>query len=135
MSRKRIILLICLILLIPLGLATKSWHGPGEILVHNHLGGMFYAMFFTILPVTVFPELSTAGAAGSALLFCTGIEFLQKVHNPFLDSVRDTFLGAVLLGSDFSYADFIFYATGCLLGALLLIMVKRRERDTGVKSD
>jgi hypothetical protein len=55
-----------------------------------------------------------------------GLEFLQLWHPPVLEQLRFTFLGQILLDSNFSWWDFPHYVLGCFLGWLWLRQLEAR---------
>ncbi|MFO7934644.1 MAG: DUF2809 domain-containing protein [Bacteroidales bacterium] len=55
------------------------------------------------------------------------LEFLQLWHPPFLEAVRDTFIGVTLIGNSFSWIDLIHYAAGSLLAWGLLVLLLRKD--------
>ena len=48
-----------------------------------------------------------------------GVELLQLYHMPWLDSVRSTTFGHLVLGSGFDPIDLIWYGVGIGVGGLL----------------
>jgi hypothetical protein len=107
-----------LALLVPLGLGTKSYVGPGQAWVHDQAGDVLYAAFWLFAARLVFPRLAVGRAAAMVFLLCTAIEFSQLLHTPRLDLLRRTLPGRLLLGSDFAWSDIGCYATGVALAAL-----------------
>ena len=47
---------LLILLLIPLGLLTKFYTGPGSQIINNHLGGVIYVVFFLFLASLIFPQ-------------------------------------------------------------------------------
>ncbi len=116
LPRLRRSLLPALVVLV-LGFATKSWEGPARAWVADSLGGVFYVLFFCLF----FHALTGARPAAVAAWVVAGtcaLEVLQLWHPPFLEAVRDTFLGQALLGTTFKWKDFPYYLAGGLLGWL-----------------
>ncbi|MDA1265225.1 MAG: DUF2809 domain-containing protein [Planctomycetota bacterium] len=106
-NRARAVLLA--LLLVPVGLATKQssvgW-------VADHLGGAVYVMFFCFVVFAGRPTASRlAVVAGVTLATCL-IECLQLSSADWLEAIRATRPGGMLLGASFSWADFPFYALG-----------------------
>jgi len=54
-----------------------------------------------------------------AYAICAGVELSQLFHTPALDSVRNTALGQLVLGSGFDPRDLIAYAAGVAVATLL----------------
>ena len=64
-------------------------------------------------------SLSTRDAAILALLFSLAIELSQLYHAPWIDAVRSTTLGGLVLGFGFLWSDLACYAVGVALGMML----------------
>ncbi|MGQ0615071.1 MAG: ribosomal maturation YjgA family protein [Planctomycetaceae bacterium] len=112
----RIRLAAALALVVPLGLATKIYAGPGAGFVRGSLGGVFYEVFWILALLLAAPRLGP-GRVGAAVFVATCLlEAAQLWHPPFLERARATRLGDALLGSTFSPSDFAVYAAGSLLG-------------------
>jgi len=76
LSRGRLV--FGLVLLVPLGLATKAYAGPGEAFVRGSLGGIFYVVFFTWLVLLVRPALRPAVVA--LFVFAHWLTQVPRVH-------------------------------------------------------
>ncbi|HEX8111805.1 MAG TPA: DUF2809 domain-containing protein [Kofleriaceae bacterium] len=75
------------------------------------------------------PRIRTFTAAATALVFCAAIEGSQAYHAPWLDAVRDTLPGHLVLGQGFHAFDLACYAIGVALGVALEIgALRRRDR-------
>ncbi len=109
-------LLVAILVLVPLGLGTKFYAGPGAGWVRAHVGGVLYVVFWILVVLGIRPGLSPWMAAGAVLVATTLLEGLQLCHPSFLEAVRDTFVGHAVLGSTFSWADFPHYVAGSGLG-------------------
>ncbi len=115
---------LVLAVLVPLGIATKLYSGPGEVWIRTHAGGVLYVVFWSLLVLGVRPQLSPWVAGGSVLAVTSVLEFSQLWHPPFLETVRSTFIGHALIGSTFAWSDFPHY----VLGMLLAVYVARLLR-------
>ena len=65
------------------------------------------------------PEQSTRTVAFLAMAFSIAIELSQLYHAPWIDSIRQTTLGGLILGFGFLWSDLACYAVGVGLGVLL----------------
>jgi Protein of unknown function (DUF2809) len=65
------------------------------------------------------PTASIMVRACVALGLCFAVEASQLLHAPWLDAVRATPLGHLVLGSGFDPRDLAAYAAGVLLGVVL----------------
>jgi hypothetical protein len=121
-------LLLVLAFVVPVGLATKFYAGPAETWVHAHAGGFLYVIFWCLLALSIWPQLSP-WIVGCAVFVITSIlEFLQLWHPPVLQAVRSTFLGHALIGSSFSWSDFPYYGAGALV-AVGIAWICRNSRS------
>ena len=71
------------------------------------------------------PRASTLVVALLALTFSWSVEFSQLYHAPWIDAIRATIPGKLVLGNTFNWLDLPAYAVGIALGAL----VEWRLRD------
>jgi len=112
----RIRLAAALALIVPLGLATKSYAGPGARFVGGALGGVLYEVFWIFAALFAAPRWRPARVGAAVFLATCALEAAQLWHPPFLERARATPFGDALLGSTFSVSDFAGYAAGTLLG-------------------
>jgi Protein of unknown function (DUF2809) len=67
----------------------------------------------------ILPRVSTWRVAALAMSFSVMIEVSQLYHAPWIDSIRRTTLGALVLGHGFLWSDLACYAGGIGLGVLI----------------
>jgi hypothetical protein len=65
------------------------------------------------------PRASTLGLAAVALAIACLDEFSQLYQAPWINAIRSTTMGHLVLGSTFSWLDMAAYAVGVSIGALL----------------
>ena len=72
----------------------------------------------------------TKRIALATLLVSFGIEISQLYHAPWIDSLRATRLGGLVLGFSFVWSDLLCYSAGVLIGAFVetYIMPTRYQR-------
>ena len=56
---KRVIILILILVVVPLGFATKFYRGWGDNWVSNSLGGLLYVIFWCLVVFFLKPETTT----------------------------------------------------------------------------
>jgi len=123
----RIRLLIWIIILIPIGLATKKYGVP--VWINHHAGGLIYEIFWCLAISLFWPKLNGWKIAAWIFSVTCFLECLQLWHPPFLESVRLTFLGRALIGTTFSWWDFPYYVLGSGLGGLIIERLKKEFLD------
>lgn len=121
--RKKV--LISLLVLTPLGFASKFYPGPGAWWFNNYSGGMFYEIFWCLGAVFLWPRASGAMVAFWVFIVTSLLEFCQLWHPPGLELIRGTFMGRTLIGTSFSWWDFPYYFIGCGIGLLWIWMLRK----------
>ncbi|MGD9420295.1 MAG: DUF2809 domain-containing protein [Verrucomicrobiota bacterium JB025] len=76
----------------------------------------------------VFTRTSTLRLALGALVFCWAVECSQLYHAPWIDAVRSTLPGRLVLGTTFNWPDLAAYAVGVAAGAAVEWLGRRRAR-------
>jgi len=112
--------LLTIAVLVPAGLYTKWYQGPGEAWVNNSLGGLLYVVFWSLFFSLLVRDKQPWKIPGWVTIVTCLVEVIQLWHPGWLEKVRATFLGATLLGNSFSWLDFPHYAAGFILSWLLL---------------
>ncbi len=116
-------LLTALLILIPIGFATKLYTGPGAWWCNRYAGGILYEMFWILVVLAVWPRFRPVGVATGVFVITSFLEALQLWKPPLLEAVRSTFLGRTTIGTTFDWWDFPHYAIGCIAGILLVHLV------------
>jgi len=116
----RLLTSISLLIIIPLGFATKFYHGIYANWVNNSLGGVFYEIFWCLVIFLIFTRLSPFKIATIIFIVTSSLEFTQLWKAPFLETIRKNFIGRTLIGSSFTWTDFLYYLIGCILAYFLV---------------
>ena len=131
MRNKRFRLLLALIILVPLGLATKVYEGPAASIVRGSAGGAIYVVFWSLFLMFFRPSLSPIRVVVAVTIATCGIELLQLWHPPFLEALRRTIVGKLLLGTTFAWQDFPAYFVGGVLAGLLASVLTGKSEQPG----
>lgn len=123
--RIKLVLLISIVIILVLGFYTKFYPGPAKNWVNNSLGGFFYTMFFCFVFVFFFPNKPFRVCLW-VFTITSFIEFTQLLHFPFLEFIREYFIGRALIGSTFNGSDFLYYFLGAAISYLLLRFFERQ---------
>jgi len=65
------------------------------------------------------PRWSSFRVALTALAISVAVEISQLFHAPWIDNLRRTTIGGLVLGYGFLWSDLLCYAAGVFLGLLL----------------
>jgi uncharacterized membrane protein len=68
----------------------------------------------------LFPKLAVWKNAFVVFMFTSVIEFTQLLDVHFLVFIRRSFIGRTLIGTTFSWQDFLYYFAGAVIGFSLI---------------
>jgi hypothetical protein len=111
----RLSLLISILIIVPLGYVVR-FHGAAPESLIDLFGSVAYEIFWILLVALLFPKASPLWTAVGVCLATCVIEFLQLWHPPFLEAMRATLPGRLVLGNNFAWSDFFSYFIGSFLG-------------------
>jgi Protein of unknown function (DUF2809) len=117
--RNPLIWLALIALVIPLGLGSRRYAHALPGFVAAYAGDTLWALAAFLGFGLVLPRASTLRVALLAMSFSVAIELSQLYHAPWIDSIRHTTLGGLILGFDFVWSDLVCYAVGVGLGVLI----------------
>ena len=126
MKRSRVLYLFATALVIALGLASRRFESLLPEFLAAHAGDALWALMVFLGVGFLFPRLSTLRTAVAALAFAYAIEISQLYHAEWIDSLRFTMVGRLILGYGFLWADLIRYLAGVLGGVVLEVLWLRR---------
>jgi hypothetical protein len=116
--RNRVWYGILVFLVILLGLGSRHYRQLLPGWVGLYAGDALWALMIFLGTGILFNKSTTGKVAGIALIFAYGIEISQLYHAPWIDVIRSTPLGGLVLGYGFLWSDLGIYLLGILLGAL-----------------
>ena len=117
---------ICLV--IAAGMASRRYAWALPEFIARYAGDTLWAVMVFGLIGLVAPKWSTARVAVAALLVSYVVEASQLYHAPWIDSIRDTRFGGLLLGYGFLWSDIICYTVGVALALGLERLAGRVRR-------
>jgi hypothetical protein len=121
----RMVLLLCMVAIVPLGYGVRFAQG-GEEWLKDAFGSVAYEIFWILFVGFIYPPASPLWVAMGVFLATCGLEFLQLWQPPFLQAMRATLPGRLVLGNTFSWLDFPAYVVGSSLGWVCLRWLHRK---------
>ena len=101
------------------GLASRSRYADFlPEFVATYSGDTLWALMVFLLVGFVFPRRSTIFVAVLAIGFSVTIEVSQLYQADWINGIRETRLGGLVLGFGFLWADLVCYTTGVATGVL-----------------
>ena len=117
--RSRALFLALTAATIGLGLATRRFRRSLPAAVGLYAGDVLWATMVYLLAAVVWPRASIRRLAIGTAVFALAIEVGQLYHAPWIDAVRDTRLGGLVLGFGFLWSDLACYAVGIALAVTI----------------
>jgi hypothetical protein len=129
MKRSRIVYALLIIVVIALGLASraKALQPFLPTFISEYAGDTLYAVMIFFGLAFLRPQISTLRLAGVALSVCVLIELSQLYHAPWLDAIRHTRIGGLILGFGFLWSDLLCYVVGVACSVNLELLLRRKK--------
>jgi Protein of unknown function (DUF2809) len=108
-----------LVVTIALGLASRRWPSAQPAFVAAYAGDALWAAAVFWAARSIAPVLPTPRVAALAVSISFVVEFSQLYHAPWIDAVRGTTIGALVLGQGFLWSDLVCYVAGVGLAAIV----------------
>jgi|WetSurMetagenome_2_1015567.scaffolds.fasta_scaffold25374_2 hypothetical protein len=123
---KRLVSAILLLLTIFLGLLSRSRLNPFPEFLGKYPGDALWAIMVYWIVAFIAPARPVLFRGAIALAISILDELSQAFHTVWLDGIRSTTVGHLVLGASFSLKDIAAYAAGIGLIAIIDIIVRLR---------
>ena len=124
MKRNRLLYLILTIIVMVLGLLSRKISGLPKI-IELYSGDILWALMVFLLFAFLFNKKSTIFIISWAIIFSYSIEISQLYHAPWIDAIRNTVLGGLILGFGFLWSDLVCYTIGIIIGIIIDIIINK----------
>lgn len=129
--RNRILYSAAALVVIVLGLTSRKYAAQLPDFVASYAGDTLWALTTFLGIGILFPRWTTLRVSLAAMLFAVSIELSQLYHAAWIDQIRHTTIGALILGHGFLWSDILCYGVGVGMGYVLEMLVfnslKRRR--------
>ncbi|MEC2469212.1 DUF2809 domain-containing protein [Bacillus cereus] len=125
-KRNRVVYALFTIVVIILGLSSRKFAFALPHLLNDYLGDALWALMIFTGFGFLFPKTETKKLAFISLMFCYGIEASQLYHAEWIDSIRATTLGGLVLGYGFLWSDVVAYTIGVGVGILCEVIFRKK---------
>ena len=92
------------------------------------VGDMLWAAMIYFILRFFYPRAPARSIVIGSISISYAIEFSQLYKAPWIDNLRHTFLGRMVLGDTFLWGDLLSYSVGILLAVLLDNSINRKIR-------
>jgi hypothetical protein len=124
--RIRIIFFLCAVAVTVVGLASRRYQAVLPVFVGEYSGDTLWALMLFLLVSTLLAGRTVMPRAGISLVLAFLVEISQLYHAPWIDSIRNTTLGGLVLGFGFLWSDLACYTLGIIIGALAECGLRRK---------
>ncbi|MEA1960665.1 MAG: DUF2809 domain-containing protein [Bacillota bacterium] len=118
-KRNRFIYGLAILLVILLGLASRSYAACLPDFLANYAGDTLWGLMIFFGFGWVFKEASTKWIFVGATVFSFCIELSQLYQADWINAIRHTRIGGLILGFSFVWSDLLCYLIGSSIGALI----------------
>ncbi|QWH37803.1 DUF2809 domain-containing protein [Bacillus mycoides] len=125
-KRNRLLYALFTIVVVILGLISRKFAFALPDLLNDYLGDALWALMIFTGFGFLFSKIETKKLAFISLIFCYGIEISQLYHAEWIDSIRATTLGGLVLGYGFLWSDLVAYTIGVGVGMLGEFMLRKK---------
>ena len=116
LPRSRPLYALLIALVIGTGLLWRSSLLPLSSFLAKYGGDSLWALTVFLCFGFAFHRSSTWRISLAAVCFAWSVEFLQLYHAPWIDAIRSTRPGQLVLGASFNSPDLIAYVAGIAVG-------------------
>src|SRR5271157_771211 len=102
-----------------LGISSRRFAAMLPGFIPTYAGDTLWALAAFLGFGLILPRISTRTIAMLALAFSVAVELSQLYHAPWIDSIRHTTIGGLILGFGFLWSDLACYALGVGLGVAI----------------
>jgi hypothetical protein len=121
LSNRHLAIFVLLLIIVPLGLFSKTYTGIGQAWINDYLGDILYEILWCLVCFWFFSsQKATIYIPIWVFIVTSIIEVSQLFFARVPLALRETIIWKLLLGSAFVWWDFPHYALGSWLGWLLL---------------
>lgn len=127
MKRNRVLYLILVIIVMILGLLSRKVQDLPQI-ISAYSGDILWALMVFLLIAFILNKKSTLFIISLAIIFSYAVEISQLYHAQWIDAIRGTTLGGLVLGFGFLWSDLVCYTVGIIIGAIIDIIINKKKR-------
>lgn len=95
--------------------------------LRDRSGGAVYVLFWALLAGAFVPRVAAWRLALAVFLATCGLEFAQRWHPAWLERIRATLPGRLVLGTTFDWSDFPPYAVGSVLAWAAIMVIHHQS--------
>lgn len=127
MNRNRLLYFLLVVITILSGLASRRFAAILPPWVNMYLGDALWALMVFWILALLFRRKEPVWIALATLLFSYSIEVSQLYHAAWIDAIRATRLGGLVLGFGFLWSDMVCYTAGAAFGFVTELLFLKKN--------
>lgn len=127
-NRNRLLYAVLVVIVMILGLLSRKCVNVIPDFIDNYLGDALWALMIYLGVAFIFKKKKIKIVAVLGLSFCYLIEISQLYHATWIDNIRKTTLGGLILGYVFLWSDLVAYSMGITVGLLIDLLIIKRQK-------
>ena len=130
--KRRIVYLLLAVVTMLVGLASRRFRQRLPSFLGEYSGDVLWALMLFLVVSFVLAGRPLFQRCLVSLVLACAVEVSQLYHAPWIDGVRSTTLGGLVLGFGFLWSDLGCYSVGIAAGVLaeLIMRLWRKMRET-----
>lgn len=127
-KRNRLLYSGLTLVVVLLGLISRRYSGYLPELINIYIGDLFWALMVFLMIGMILNRRSSKQIALAAILFSFSIELSQLYHASWIDEIRRTIVGGLVLGFGFLWSDLLSYTLGVAAGYFLDKQILKKSK-------
>ena len=107
------------------GIVSRHYNEILPFIISEYTGDTMWATAVFLFFRFLFPKHKVIVSASLAMIFSILIELSQLYRAAWIDSIRNTIIGGLILGFGFLWSDFICYLCGIILGIIIDFFIRK----------
>ena len=122
---RRMFYLFSAIVVMLTGLASRRFRQHLPLFIGEYSGDVLWALMLFLAVSFVLADRPLFQRCIISLVLAFAVEVSQLYHAPWIDGIRNTTLGGLVLGFGFLWSDLVCYLVGIAAGALTELTMRR----------
>lgn len=126
-GRSRIIYLLLTLTTMCFGLVSRKYINYLPSFIGKYAGDTLWATMVYLGLAFLFNRFNIGKITIFSLIFSYGIEISQLYQGEWINKIRNTLIGALILGRGFLFSDLICYTVGIFIGIIIDKLIFRKK--------
>jgi hypothetical protein len=125
MQRKRWVYVLIVSIVILIGLGSRILKNRIPEVIELYIGDIAWATMIYLWVCVLVSKIRFVHCFWISFLICYAVEFSQLYHASWIDGIRSTRIGALVLGNSFVVSDLVCYLIGVSGGLVIDLLIHK----------